>query len=172
MKDIHVLAIVVRLFALFLAVNALTNGFEMIYSLNQQGSTNFSFLYIVHPLLTLLLSVYLWFLPMTVAKGIMPYKNDKNINLESISYQHLFTLAITVLGVYFLFDSMVNMFYWMYLWITSFNSSQVPIVISPEQKAGAFATVLELLLSVILIVGAKKISAVFKISNNIKSKNL
>ena len=159
MKDIHVIAIVIRLFALFLAVNALTQSYEIIYSLNQQGAVKFSFSYLVYPIATLLLSLFLLLFPMTVAKGIMPYNNAKDINTDVFSYQILFTLALTVLGIYFLYDSLISLFYWVYLWITSMNTSQVQIIISPEQKAGAFTTIFELVLSIILIIGARKISS-------------
>jgi hypothetical protein len=161
-KDIHVLAIIVRLFALYLLVNTLISSSELLISLSQQGWMGISLNYLFYPVMSLLLALFLLFFPMTVAKGILPYRNEKSVDIDVTLAQHLFPVAIVVLGMYFLFDALVNMFYWMFLWVTYSSSSSVELMVTVEQKGGTIATVAELLLSLILIFRAKKITKLIK----------
>ncbi len=157
MKDIHILAILVRIFAIFLAVNSLISGSDLMMSLSNQNWQSIPFSYFLYPILTLFISLFLLIFPMTVAKGIIPYQKSKTLDLTSESYNDLLTTAIIVLGLYFLFDALVNMFYWVYLWLVYYNNSTIELIITSEQKAGTTATVAELFLALFLIFRAKQI---------------
>jgi hypothetical protein len=54
-KDIHILAIIVRLFALFLMVKAFISGSDMLFSLANQSWLKFSVSYLIYPISTLLI---------------------------------------------------------------------------------------------------------------------
>ena len=157
MKDIHILAIIVRIFAILLAVNSLVSGSDLMVSLANQYWQNIPFSYFVYPILTLIISIFLLIFPMTVAKGIIPYQKSKTLDLASESYDHLLLTAVILLGLYFLLDALINMFYWVYLWLVYYNNSTIELVITSEQKAGTTATVAELFLALFLIFGAKQI---------------
>ncbi len=157
MKDIHILAIIVRVFAIFLAVNALISGSDLMVSLSNQNGQSIPFSYYMYPILSLFVSLVMFIFPMTVAKGIIPYKKSQTLDLASGSYEHQLSTAIIVLGLYFLFDALVDMFYWIYLWIVYFQSSSVEFVVTLDQKAGTAATVAELLMALFLIFGTRRI---------------
>lgn len=161
-KDIHLLAVIVRIFAIFLTFRTLNEAMQVVLSFNQQGWVELSYSYIIYPIITLFFSLYLWFFPMTVAKRILPYKEYKSIEFDGLSYEKLFVVAVTILGLYFFYDSLVNLFYWVYLWITYFGDTQGRLIISIEQKGGTIATVAELILSLILILRTKKLISFFK----------
>ncbi len=166
MKDIHILAIIVRVFSIFLAVNVLINVSDLIVSVSNQNGQNISIYYFVYPILTLSLSLFLLLFPMTVAKGIIPYQKSKTLDLTSESYEYLLTTLIIVLGLYFLLDALVDMFYWAYLWVVYFDNSSIEVIVSLEQKGDTAATIAELLLALFLIFGVRKIVKLLDLNKN------
>lgn len=166
MKDIHVLAIIVRVFAIFLAVNALISGSDLMVSLSNQNGQSIPFSYYMYPIISLFVSLVMFIFPMTVAKGIIPYQKIQTLDLASGSYEHLLTTAVIVLGLYFLFDALIDMFYWVYLWIVYFQTSPVEFVVTLDQKAGTAATVAELFIALFLIFGTRKIVKLLDLNKN------
>jgi hypothetical protein len=99
--------------------------------------------------------------PMTVARGILPYTDEKYIS-SGITINQLFNVAVVILGLYFLSDAIINLFYWVFLWINYYNS-QIEHVVTLEQKGGTIATVAELIAALILILQSKNIGKHLKL---------
>ncbi len=155
-SDIHVLAIAVRIFAIFLLVKALISTTDLVFALTQQSWMNFSIKYLIYPIITLLTAIVLLLFPLSVAKGIVPYKVEKEVK-DVLPTQHLLCVAIMVLAMYFLLDALVNLFYWVFLWVNYFTT-EIKQIVTLEQKGGTIATVAELFLSLILLLYSKRIS--------------
>ncbi|MFT7559476.1 MAG: hypothetical protein ACI93R_001387 [Flavobacteriales bacterium] len=161
MKAHHYLGIAIRLFSIGL----------FIYSINQLARFTGSLTYgtadgiEVSAILTgviyvpwLLASIFLWYFPLTIAKNIIPPEVD--IKPTPISSHAALSVCISVISLYFIYNSITDGLYWLMFWnfTMGLEASGVAFTLEPENKANIYTTVIEFLVATILFINAKRVA--------------
>lgn len=159
MKPIHYLGLAVRLFAICLMVYGVFNVAALITSFYYSSEFGrFSMrslpLLLVIVALPMLISILLWFFPLTVAHKLLG--NEERV-FEPISPVNILTILIASIGLFFLYLSLMDSVYW----FTSYNflSAMSPTFsFGPEDKAQIVSTAVELAFALILTLRCKSIA--------------
>ena len=103
MKLEHVLALVVRLFAIALAIQALKTAVNVIVFLKTSESSFTSFAYIATIISLLLLSIILWKFPTLIARKTANYPSIEENEINTVDSEKLLQVGLIILGTYFLY---------------------------------------------------------------------
>ncbi len=161
MNPHHYLAILIRLFAIGLFIFSISQSSYFFYSIVfgvGQGFEISALQIFMSFFLPFVISVVLWFFPVIVAKSILKPEIDqaiKPINKDGISF-----LIIATLGLYVTFYALVDTVYYFSLWQISELSDGYGTIrnfFPPDVKANIWATLIELVLGVLLILKSKTI---------------
>ncbi|MFL0802025.1 MAG: hypothetical protein K6L80_16380 [Agarilytica sp.] len=163
------IAIIVKLFSVFLflmSLKQLTYAIEFLISGTFEGMVSTFWLPTMNTLPWLGVSIVLWFFPVSVAKKIVPVEDPQEIT--PVTSGGILTVLLCALSVYFIYYAIVDSMYWFTLWQLMGSASYIdaPVQFTAENKANIYATLLELVFSVLLLINAKtaagKISALAK----------
>lgn len=161
MKPTHYLAILVRIFSILLILLALRQSSFLVGLVTGElnGLTVSVVFAISSVVIPILVAVFLWYFPMMVARKIVKSEMDQPI--EAMNAQSLLTVLILAIATYYLYFAIIDAVYWAALWQMSERSygGQAPLNLSQENKANMLATIIELLVSAILILKARTISS-------------
>ena len=147
-----IVAIASRLFAIFVALYALSLLTSTFQVLATNQITSGAFAGIVAVLLVMLVvALLLWFFPLTIARKLLPVMKEPRSE-QSIGFSNALSLALTIMGFWLLTKAMVDSVYWLILLAQVHEAPNFEW--SPDQKASIAATGIRLLLSLWLIFGA------------------
>jgi hypothetical protein len=110
-------------------------------------------LYIVVLVVAGLFCAFLWFFPVSIARKLLPVMREPRSE-HVIGAPVALSLGLTLIGIWFLADALVNVSYWLTLFLLSKQTGGVPVEWTPKQVASMLATLTRLLLSVWFIFGA------------------
>ena len=156
MKPEHVVAVVLRLFAIFLAVSILSflasSPWYYIMSAPDKGLA----LLVIAFMIFLAFSAFaLWRYPFWIASKLLRFDDAKTrLTAPSVSFEEIQAVAFTVMGVYFLSRAISETIYWFALFIGS------PIGPEPQQWALVLQTLAEFVLACFLVFGAQGLGRV------------
>lgn len=160
MKPTHYFAIMVRLFAIALAIYAIRQSsllFEVLRSGGIQGyelSAAYAWVTVLCPLIV---SILLWFFPMTVSASIIRSELDQPF--EAVNAASILTVLVLAIGLYVLYIAISGTVYWLTLWQMSHGSySDAALYLGVDSKANMIATGIELILAVFLVARARIVS--------------
>lgn len=156
MKPIHYLGLAVRIFALFLFVYSLA-GIVQFFSLRATGVPyGSSFLAaLVFNVLPIVLSIYLWFFPLTVAHTLLS-KEDKEF--EPINPKSLLTILIASIGLFFLYKAITDGVFWLSFHAVSSNETAYLTGMDGGDKAAIISTIIELVFALLLVAKCRSIA--------------
>lgn len=160
MKLEHIVALAVRLFSIAVAIYALRNGISLVPFFNEQGWEIASYAYLTLMAGLLLLSLYLWYFPLTVAGRLVTFKGDGITEAGSASAKEIQVVGFTILGMYLLFNVISDVVYWLIIWFIGNRNSNIDVTPTADQVSSMFATGVELVFAVTLLLGAAGISRV------------
>jgi len=157
MKLEYLVAIGVRLFSIGLAINIL------------KGLSNFPFTwenldgflgratYTGAVIATILLAIFLWKFPLTVAKSISTFPALESKELNDETYIKLLEIGLILIGFYILFYVISDGIYWLtFYWQFMGDGYQgSSISLRVEDKASIITTCFELVLATYLVFGHK-----------------
>jgi hypothetical protein len=154
-----IVAIASRLFAIFIVVYEL----RILAQLVQLLATNtFApgglFTLIAIQLAVLATAAMLWFFPLTVARKLLPVMKEPRSEV-AVGVSTAFSLALTIMGVWFLANAIVDVAYWLMLFAHVHASDMRGFELTPSQEGSIAATVVRLLLSLGLIFGSTGINS-------------
>jgi len=161
MKPTHYFAVLIRLFAIALIVFTVRQSSVLVDALtgnDLQGyevSLVFAWISVLCPLLV---SLLLWFFPMTVAASIIRPELDKAF--EPMGAANFLTVLVLAIGLYVIYFAISDTIYWLTLWQMSTGSNYLES--SPfgaESKAAMFTTGIELVLASLFVFRARYVSA-------------
>lgn len=162
MKPTHYFAILIRLFAIGLAIYAVRQSsflIEMLKDGDVQGyglSLTFAWLSTLSPLLV---SLLLWFFPMTVSRFVIRPEMDQAF--EPIGVEGLLTVLVLAIGVYVFYLTISDAVYWITLWQMSQDSySESSLYLGNDSKAAMVTTGIEFVISAGLLLRARTVSGV------------
>ena len=150
----------IRLFAIALLIYGV-GRMEYIVNLATYSNSNLgpsTFFAITSSILPILISIILWFFPITVAGKILPFTEDKEIVTNSHT---ILTTLVLAIGVYTFYNAIVDSMFW----VTYANVfvrdefGNISKVLSNQDKANIIVTILEFILALVLLARAKTISS-------------
>ena len=106
--------------------------------------------------LLFLAALLLWKFPNSWAKWIVPYGIEGQ--KTSWNSRTLVATGSTLLGMYFLYYAGSDLLYWAMVWNYNREVDGMAIELTAEQRANFVVTVVELLVAILLVVGAKSVS--------------
>jgi len=161
MKLEHLVALAVRLFAIVLALYAIRNGISLVPQFQKQGWEEATPFYIALMTSLIFLSVILWKFPLTVARGLVNFRESSQTNDNLINKKSIEAAAYTVLGLYLLFGVLSDAVYWATMLLLSNRNPQLMFEFSIDQKATIFTTVIEFIFVLFLIFGSRRLVELF-----------
>jgi len=155
----HYFGIIVRLFAIALFIFGV-GRLEYVFNFSSYTETYigpsivFSLLSSVLPIL---ISLVIWFFPLTVAKKVLPPTIEKIEPISSLSALTVFVIAI---GTFSLYNAISDSVYWItivHVFVRD-EFGNISKLLSNDEKAAILSTVIEFVVAIILIARAKSIS--------------
>jgi len=144
-KPTHIIAIIIRLFALILFLKSF-EGVLALVLLNDPISATGSYLpYYSISFLGFIFSIILWYFPFLVSNKIYSIEHSETSN-KKLSLNELYSLGFILLGVFLLFHAVSDTFYWFIYFLIDNTRS-----INVEDKANMITTVLQFIMSLFLI---------------------
>jgi hypothetical protein len=159
MKLTELTAIGLRIFAVYLFMYALNQSallIGFIDSDNYDGANRVTpAFYIFWVGTPLLISIVIWFFPITTTKLFLPkYKTD---TFSPVEKSELYIAAIVLVGIFILSTAIPDVLYWVirvYL-AADLMDSGLDFIFTPKDKASMVATVIQLIMGIWLLFGAK-----------------
>ena len=148
-----IIAIAVRLFAIFLAILELRTIAQVVALLSTNTFVPGGLVVLVIVLLGMLaISALLWFFPLTVARKLLPVMKEPRSEI-AMGAATAFPLALAVMGIWLFANAIVDVAYWLVLFAQVRGADMPGVELTPSQWSSVAATVVRLLLSLWLIFG-------------------
>jgi len=151
------IAIASRLFSIYVLFGMIGKVPSAAQMLSQDQGMTWVGLYVLVLVVGLLLCAFLWFFPLTVAKKLLPVMREPSPEV-AIGSPTALSLGLTLIGVWFFANALVDSSYWLTLLVRSKQIGNTPIEWTPEQIASMIATVVELTISFWLLFGSSGIT--------------
>ena len=149
----HLIILLVRFLAVCLAIYSIN---QVIYSgLLFNELNTFSMATVAIPASTMLAGILIWFMPYTFAKSLTGFKGKLEADTTPISNEQFSAIAFLILALYLGYRIISDGSYWLYYYINYEKYGLSEIGLDPE--ASMFATILEAVFFVLLLLGRKKI---------------
>jgi hypothetical protein len=103
------------------------------------------------------IAVFLWKFPLFVASKLADFSSEDSTKL-SLSESSAYRLGVVMLGLYLFYWAVSDSFYWAYMLFSQREILGLPLELGTQEKAMIFSTVVQLMMSVYLIFGSKRIS--------------
>lgn len=134
------------------------------YLADQRASLHLKSIVVTVALLQLVICVYLWFFPLTVATRLMPFASSMENSTASPTILEWQTLGVICIGLWGMSRAIPSAVYWITLVNLMFSDGLSFASLSPDVKASVFSTTAELAISAWLLFGARGFAAIlFKI---------
>ena len=155
------IAIGVRLVAIALAITVIRDSFA-VFAWFPSGVDILSVgLIAVIASVCVIICVLLWKFPLTIAKSIYPKHED---NPVPWSNDDIYQAGIILLGIYFAYGVISDLTYWGLFLRSIYVKHNSFSLVTPDQWASLATTIVELILCIVLILGASGIrNMIFKV---------
>ncbi|MEE9326299.1 MAG: hypothetical protein V3U71_03310 [Cocleimonas sp.] len=164
MQATHIIAIIVRLFAIAIFLKSLTS----ISTFFMMPYESKFLVYHIAGVTSVIASLLLWFFPTSIAHFIIPFEKPTETSHSKLDLNDLYHLGFIILSIYLLFNVFSDVVYW--LSFTAYATTmELPYLeyISNENKAAMVTTALEFILVMFILLRRKSIIALFR-SHKIK----
>ena len=151
-----VIAVAIRLFAIYIAFSILKTVPGAVQLLSADGGGAAAGLYAVVLAVGAALCILLWFFPLSIAKRLLPVMREARSE-QAIGAPLALSLGLTLIGAWLLATSLVDASYWIAMLIRSRGvtaATGVPVEWSHEQIADMLATLVQIFLSLWLVLGS------------------
>jgi hypothetical protein len=156
-KPEHIVAVVLRLFAIVLTIYTVNSFVGSAWFYFASGATTgVSVLLVVVTLVMLATAVLLWRFPLWIASRLIGFDSSVSRASISIPADELQTVAFTVVGIYLLFKAVVSGVYW----VSWYGARGQAYAIDPREWASMLTTIAEFVLACFLVFGAEKLGEV------------
>jgi hypothetical protein len=147
-----IIAVAVRLFAIYMLFHIVETVPGATQLISGQDGVAWTSLYISILVGAGLICAFLWFFPLSIAKKLLPVMREPRSE-KAVSAPVALSLGLTLIGVWFLAEALVDASYWLTLFIRSRQMSSVPVEWTHKQIASVVAAFTRLFLSVWLVFG-------------------
>jgi hypothetical protein len=147
-----IIAVAVRLFAIYMLFNILETVPGATQLLSSQDGAIWTGLYVSILVCAALFFAFLWFFPLSVARKLLPVMRESRSE-QTVGAPVALSLGLTLIGVWFLATGLVDASYWLTLIVRSKQLNNVPVEWTHKQIASMVADFTRLFLSVWLVFG-------------------
>ena len=161
MKPEHIIAVLVRLFAIALILVVVRDMIAALWVVDDSVYLRkYAYIFLFGGAV-IFISIILLKFPLSVAKRIYPFRleDEPKHSLNSDDFYHL---GFILLGVYLLFYVLSDGVFWIAFTLYSGEEKLYSPLVSLENKASMITTVVELFIALFLILGAKGITNTIK----------
>lgn len=161
-----IVAIAVRLFAIFLGIYVLRTLFGFVQFTSETTFDAKAILASVAVVGAMAGAVLLlWFFPLSVARKLLPVmkepRSEPNAGVDT-----LFALGLILMGLWLLANAIIDGLYWASLLLAMRAADMMHLDLTPEQKASIFTTAVEVVVAMFLILGSTGIrNVVYRFRN-------
>jgi Kef-type K+ transport system membrane component KefB len=146
-------AIAARLFAIFLGFKALVQIPLVAQALSQDHSVALPWLFGLVLAMALLICAFLWFFPLTVARKLLPVMKEPRSD-QAMSASIGLSLGLTLIGVWFLAQGVIDSVYWLALIVRIKQDQQLGFEWIPSQIASMTVAIFQVGLGTWLVLGS------------------
>lgn len=157
----QIVALLVKVFALALALYSLNNTASIISFIQDSTFRDTAYFQIASSTCLLLVALFLWFFPFSVAAKILPAGSEESKHVGNITYEDMRAICFTTIALYLLFNVVSDAFYWGSFFVIYNTDPNNLLEISPFEKASIFTTVIELMILLPLLFGRKGFAKLF-----------
>jgi hypothetical protein len=155
-----IVAVASRIFAIFILVFELRVLAQLVELLSTNTFAPGALATLTAVLLAVLATAaLLWFFPLTVARKLLPVMKEPRSE-PAVGVSTAFSLALTIMGMWFLGNAIVDVAYWLMLFAHVHGSDMRGFELTPSQEGSIAATVVRLMLSFWLIFGSSGINRI------------
>lgn len=161
-----IVAIAVRLFAIFLGIYVLRTLFGFVQFTSEMTFDAKAILVSVAVVGAMAGAVVLlWFFPLSVARKLLPVmkepRSEPNVGVDT-----LFALALVLMGLWILANAVIDGIYWISTLLAMRSVDIQFSTLTPSDKAAMVATVVETIIAMFLILGSTGIrNVVYRFRN-------
>lgn len=152
-------AIAVRLFVAYIGIKTILAIPDEIRIVFIDDGMGWAWLYALVLIITFCTCLLFWRFPLTIARKLLPVMKEQRSE-ESIDASVGLSLGLTLLGVWFLAQGLLDSLYWLSLTFqfkSLAEAQQVGHEWQPDQMASMTVTIFELIIGVWLIIGSSGI---------------
>ena len=154
----HLIILLIRFFAICLAINSINS---IVYSgllFTEPGV--FSIGSFAIPASIMLVGVLIWFMPYTLAKSLTGYKGSIEKGHEPISQEQFAAITFLILSLYLGYRIVSDSSYWLFYYLNyeKFGLTEIDL----DSQAAILGTLIEVIFFVLMLLGRKKIFYYFK----------
>lgn len=155
MRKEEIVAVIIRLFAIVLGLYAISRlpSLAMYLHENQSGDPSYLIMFGISGLLVFV-AVALWKFSMFFACQLVS-KEQGEIPLVAWTSTDVLETGFILLGVYFAYDALSDLFYWLFVWMLADNYLGQGLPLEAEQWANIYSTIIEIIIVIGLIFGAR-----------------
>lgn len=155
MRLVQIVGVVIRVFAVFLAINNLSYAAKIIrYAMSEPDNYAAMALYLVLAFAPTFVAIFLWFFPLAVATKLIPDMKTASVPTP-IGGQELEVVAFSVVGLWVLTAALPDALYWVVLYFRIKVDAAMPPDLPSQSIAAMLLTGGKLVLGTWLVLGSK-----------------
>lgn len=162
-----IVAVAVRLFAVFLAVQAIRLIAQAISADSGVTSGDFALGILITVIFPFMAAVLLWLFPLSIASTLLPI--DKNKASLSINSNPILETGCILIGLWLFASALTDTFYWVVILIVTIRSDFEFSDIPTEDIANMIATGVQIFVALYLLLGYRSI---LNALNSLRSKGI
>ena len=157
MKPSQIVALFVRLFSIGLLIFAVRILAPEIFGLLtfEYYEANIFLAFVVA--FVFFVAVFLWKFPLFIASKLLSFGPDEQQS-TNLSESSALRIGLILLGVYLFYWAVSDSFFWAYMLMGQREILGHPLELGTQEQAMIFSTIVELVFSVFLLVGSKRIA--------------
>jgi len=149
------IAVATRLFVVYLAYRIFGSAPAMLQMLQMDGELGWNYWTVSFIVLLVLgagVCLLLWYFPLTIARKLLPVMHEPRSE-KAVDAPVALSIGLTLIGIWVLAYGLVDLTFWMTLWLRTRQQGYIDYQWSPEQIANVVSTGVEIAIGLWLILG-------------------
>ena len=155
-----IVAVAAKLFSIYLFILAVQFVASSISLNYQEAGMVPVVLIIVVAVVVCAISAYLWFFPLTVARGLLPVMKERDTS-QPLNLPIALGLGLTLLGVWLFSRALSDLVFYAVLWARARGENVGVLQVTPDQYASLASAVVRFALSLFLMFGSAGLRRAF-----------
>lgn len=156
----QIVVVILRLVAMVWLIHTLTHMYGLFAVFDDASGVRLSRpIVLLSAVFQVFVCLALWFFPSTIAATLLRSAQPSNEPTPARPMVEWQTLGVILVGIWALTQAIPDTIYWVTYYAMLSGSNMSFFDLDPDQKANAFATVVQLIVGLSLLLGAKGIAA-------------
>jgi len=154
MNPNQLIALAVKLFAIWLFLYTIRQLVTITYVFQTSGFDLPQLMFVLFCILMLTITVFMWFFPFSVSKKLSTFPAEF-VEEQAWTSDEVYGVGFVLIGILLLFFAFSDAVYWVYHVIWFYDQGGSSQGLGLEAKSAIFATLMELVFAIGLILGSK-----------------